>query len=258
MRFGIGDAWFAVFENHLAVNQMGDGAAAADDHLRPHPLFPVVGGRAGVQAVRRVQAPLVSHIGAGGAEVVRGSGAGAAQPAEELGFDGGGKRLVQRHLCGRLGVQHHSAVAFGPACAPCRLFADETVFHHQVIVIERLLPEQMTEAAIKTLVSVVADLQKPVFHPEGVTEILAGRVAGDFRRPAVQVFAVEEVDPVLFFRGLGTGRCAADGGAQKDACNTGGDARCLWRVHEVDDSASVGRMTAGFDLSDQVYCPASF
>ena len=58
-----------------------------------------------------------------------------------------GKVLVLAHRLGRLAVDHHAAVADGPAGAASALVADEAVLDAEDVVRERLLVEQVAEAA---------------------------------------------------------------------------------------------------------------
>ena len=55
----------------------------------------------------------------------------------------------------------------------------------------------MTELAVEVRILVVRRLEDAVDDAEGVGVVFAERVAGDLRDPAVEVLAVEELNPVL-------------------------------------------------------------
>ena len=98
-------------------------------------------------------------------------------------------------------MQHGAAVAERPGAGIAgRLLADEAVFDHQAVVGERVLVEEVSELAVEALVLVVADLEQAVFDAEGVAEVVAEIVLGDLRRPAFEVLAVEQDDPVFLVR----------------------------------------------------------
>ena len=103
-------------------------------------------------------------------------------------------------------MDHHAAVAEGPARPALALFTDESILDVQFVVGKLRLVEEMPELAVELGVLVVGDFQDSVFDTKCVAEILAGRVALDFGFPAVQVFAIEERDPAIF-----TGRILPEG-----------------------------------------------
>ena len=148
-----------------------------------------------------VDSALVDDFRAGAAHVGGGARLAVALAAEELRLDGNGKGLVARHGA-RIGrMQHGAAVAERPGAGIAgRLLADEAVFDHQPVVGVRVLVEEVSELAVETLVLVVADLEQAVFDAEGVAEVVAELVLGDLRRPALQVLAVEQHDPVFLVR----------------------------------------------------------
>ena len=196
MARGVRETRLAVLQDCLAIHLVGDGAAAAHDHFCPHPLIAGIGFRAGVQAVRREHLAIDHNVGARSAEVVGGPIAPATEAAQELRLDRIRKLLVQGHGLRRLSMQHDAAVSLGPTCASGHLVADEAVLDQQVVAAQRLAPEKVTKAAIEPIIGIVADLQQPIFHPEGVAEVLANRMAGDLCRPTRQVFTVEEINPI--------------------------------------------------------------
>src|SRR5690242_18473930 len=58
-----------------------------------------------------------------------------------------------------------------------------------------LVREEMPELAIEPLVLVVADFDHAVFDTKGPDVVVAHRVFGNLRRPAVEILAVEEELP---------------------------------------------------------------
>src|SRR5262249_5788155 len=119
-----------------------------------------------------------------------------AVAAEELGLDRHGELLVFAHRLRRLAVEHESAVAPGPARAALALFAEEAVLHPRDVVRELVLEEEVAELLVERLVLVVGDGQDALLDAEGVEVVDAGVEAGDLRRPAVEVLAVEELHPL--------------------------------------------------------------
>ena len=88
---------------------------------------------------------------------------------------------------------------------PCGLLAGKAVLDAEDVVGKRLVVEQVPEAAAeRARVFVVADFEDAVLDAEGVGEIVAGVEAFDFRRPAFEVAAVEELDPLAVGLGGGT------------------------------------------------------
>ena len=79
---------------------------------------------------------------------------------------------------------------------------------------ERLLVEQVAELAGEHVILFVTDLEHTVFHAEGVAEVIAELVPGNFRRPAGEVLAVEERDPFALCGGFVVGGCGERGGEQ--------------------------------------------
>ena len=92
---------------------------------------------------------------------------------------------------------------------PGDLLADEPVLGGDAVVRERVLVEEVAELAVELRPLVVADREGAVLDAEGVVEVLAEIVLRELRRPAVEVPAVEQLDPVLPVRiGLRRGRAA--------------------------------------------------
>ena len=79
-----------------------------------------------------------------------------------------------------------------------RLLTDEAVFHDQAIVGKGSLVEEVPKPSVEGLVLVVTHLEQAVFDAKGVRDVVAERMAGDLRRPSVEIAAVEQRDPFLF------------------------------------------------------------
>ena len=136
----------------------------------------------------RVQLAVHDDVRAGRAEV--GGGARVrAVAAQELHFDRDGKVLVFAHRVGRLAVDHDAAVAQWPSRAALGLLADEAVLDAEHVVRERLLVEQVAEAAAEgAVVLVVATTFKTPSSTRNVSAKLSPSVeAFDLRRPAGEV-----------------------------------------------------------------------
>ena len=52
-------------------------------------------------------------------------------------------------------------------------------------------------------VIIVADFDGTVLDAKGVLRIFAEFLVADFRRPAIEIFSVEELDPLAFAGGFG-------------------------------------------------------
>ena len=94
-------------------------------------------------------------------------------------------------------MQHRAAVAVGPTRTTGHLLTDKPVLHHQVVVGECFLVEEMAELVVELIVSVVPNLEQPVLYSECVADVITQRVAGDLCCPAREIFAVEKVDPAF-------------------------------------------------------------
>src|SRR5205823_1058157 len=100
-----------------------------------------------------------------------------------------------------LTVQHQAVVSDRPRRTARHLFADEPVFGDEAIVGERILVEDVAELAVELRPFVVAHLEQPVLDAHRVVEVLAEVVLRELGRPAVEVPAVEQLDP-FFFAGI--------------------------------------------------------
>src|SRR5690606_41467839 len=97
----------------------------------------------------------------------------------------------------------HSPTAM--LCTSTTLFRSDA----QTVVRERILVEEMPEAAVEGIVLVVADFEHTVLDAKRVGIIDAMFVTGDLGGPAIEVFAVEQLDPLFF---VGAVRCRGGGG----------------------------------------------
>lgn len=65
---------------------------------------------------------------------------------------------------------------------------------------EGSLVEEVPEFAIPAGPVVVADLEDPIFDPEGVVEVHPEWMLGEFGGPPLQITTVEELDPIALLR----------------------------------------------------------
>jgi hypothetical protein len=160
---------------------------------------------------------------AGRAHVARGARAPVPQAAEVLVLDRDREVLVARHRARVLRVDHDAAVAQRVARRTGIELAHESVLVRDEIVGVRLVVVEVAELCIVVAtVAVVAGLDHPVDDAEGVGVVLADLVLGELRRPAVEVPAVEEVDPFL---AVGIAAGGAELGASASAGGDGKDRR---------------------------------
>ncbi len=135
---------------------------------------------------------------AGRAHVAGRARAAVAQATEVLVLDRDREVLVARHRARVLRVDHDAAVAQRVVRRAGVELADEAVLERDQIVRVRLVVVEVAElVVVVAAVAVVAGLDRPVDDAEGVGVVVADLVLGEFRRPAVEVAAVEEVDPLL-------------------------------------------------------------
>ena len=80
------------------------------------------------------------------------------------------------------------------------LLAHEAVLGGDAVVRERILVEHVPELAVEFRPLVVAHLQHAVLDAERVVEVLPEVVLRELGRPAVEVAAVEQLDPLLLVR----------------------------------------------------------
>jgi len=203
-----------VAQDDGVADEVADRPPTVDLDFHRHPLVAVKGLRGRVHAVPRDERAVHLDVRAGRAEV----GGGArlvAVAAEELDLDRHREGLVLAHRPRILGVDHHAAVALGPAGSALDLLADEAVLDAEPVALVRHPPEEMAEAALEAVVPAVVDLDRAVLDEERRERIVAERLAGDPDLPAGEVAAVEEFDPAVPVSiGAGNGRrrrCELDG-----------------------------------------------
>src|SRR5688572_17262603 len=99
-------------------------------------------------------------------------------------------------------MHHDPAVTQRPGTRPASsLFADEAIFDAQPVVAERLLIEEMAEAAAETVVVRVAHFEHAILDAKRVAIVFSDLVMGDLWRPAREIPAVEERNPILLVGG---------------------------------------------------------
>src|SRR5262245_5019854 len=135
-------------------------------------------------------------VGTGGAEIGR-AALSFAKAAQKLDLDRDRKILVLGHRLRRLAVEHHAAVARGPAFAARTLVAYKPIFDADSVVRESVFVEDVAVLAIEFVVLVVRDFHDAIFDAKSVAEIVAQFVALDLGRPATEVFAIKEADPAI-------------------------------------------------------------
>jgi len=172
-------------------------AAHQDLQLDPH--VAVVGLGLGVDHVPPDELPVHHDVRPRRAEIARRTLA-RALAAQELHLDGRRELLILAHALGRLAVNHQAVVPERPPGTARDLLAHEPVLHAKPVVRKLLLMEQVPELVAELLVLVVGDLQHAVGDPERVVVVLAQVMPGEFRRPALQVLPVEQLNPLLLGR----------------------------------------------------------
>ena len=61
---------------------------------------------------------------------------------------------------------------------------------------ERLFIEEVSKTVVEGVVGIVTDRKQAVFYPECIAEVFTQLIAGDFRLPAGEIFAVEKRLPL--------------------------------------------------------------
>lgn len=147
--------------------------------------------------MRREQLALHYDVGARRAQVGR-RAIVFAVTAKQLILNRSGKILVECHAGRIFTVQHHATIARRPAWSTRALFAHEPVLNSQSIVRIGLVGEEMAELFIVLFVFifVVANFQQAVLDAKCVPIVFAQRVMADLGTPTVQVFTVEQLNPV--------------------------------------------------------------
>src|SRR5690606_10143091 len=127
--------------------------------------------------------------------------------------------LILRHRLGVLAVEHDPAIAKRPAWTSGALLAREAVLDAEEVAREGAVVEDVPERLVEAVVLIVGDLEDTVLDPKGVLPVLAELVVADLHLPAVEVLAVEALDPVPLglLRGR-VGRGSGLGGGRLLAC----------------------------------------
>jgi len=94
-------------------------------------------------------------------------------------------------------VDHDAAVAQGPARRARRLLSYKTVFGCHNIMGELLTIEQVPEPIAEIPILVIGSLEHPVLSPKSPAEVVIQIIAGDLHIPALQILAVEQLNPLL-------------------------------------------------------------
>jgi hypothetical protein len=123
--------------------------------------------------------------------------------AQQLHFDGYRKILVSAHAFRGLSMHHDATVAKGPTRTFLGLITHKPVFQSDAIVTEGFVVKKVPELFIELIVGIVSDNQLTVFHPEGVSKIIARSMVPDFGFPFAEVLSIKHGLPLLFRRGLG-------------------------------------------------------
>ena len=93
-------------------------------------------------------------------------------------------------------MNHHATIQSRIVGSALYLLAEDAVFHRQSIVRELLLVKEMGEAVAEVSVLVIRDFDDAVFDAKGLAVVISQFVASDLDHPAVQVLAIEQIEPV--------------------------------------------------------------
>ena len=169
---------------------MSDDFVAEDFEFGGDPLITVIGFgfRAGAMGCEE----FATHfdVGAWGAQIQCGAWISSVA-AQELGFDRAGKVLIDRHGFGSLTVEHHAAISDGPTGSARSLLAYESVFDPETVLGVDTFVEEVSEAFVEFLVSVVPDLNHAVLDAKGIGVVITEFESSDFWSPTREVFSVE-------------------------------------------------------------------
>jgi hypothetical protein len=100
-------------------------------------------------------------------------------------------------------MHHDATVAQCPTGTFFGLIPHKPVFQSDAIIIEGFVVEQVPEFFIEFVVGIVANNQFAIFHPEGVSKIVARGMVPDFGFPFAEVLSIEHRLPLFFSRRLG-------------------------------------------------------
>ncbi len=192
--FGV-ELGFLVAEDFLTVDAVDDFFVATDFDFDFDPL---VGGEifgGGFDDVLGDKFAVDFEVGAGGADVAGGSLA-FSFIGEELEFHADGEALVEGETLGWLGVDHDATIEIHVTGGIGHHFAGEFVFETEEVVGVGEVGVEVAEAFVEGGVFVILAFDDAFFDAEGVEGVFAEGVAGDFRGPTGEVFAIEEGNPL--------------------------------------------------------------
>lgn len=190
------DLRLLVAQHQLPVHIVLHGLIPLHQHLRPHPLVPVKRLRARVQAMRRKQLPLALHVRPRRTQVRRRTRS-LPQSPQQLHLNRDRKILVHAHRLYRLPVHHNAAIARRPARPTLRLLSDKPVLHGNPVIRKLVFVKQMPELVIEVRIPVITNRQIPIHHTKCIRIVRPHRVPLDLRGPSLQIFAIEQRNPVL-------------------------------------------------------------
>jgi hypothetical protein len=146
--------------------------------------------------VGREERAVDDHVRSGRAQV-RGRPLPRTASPEQLHLDRDREVLIFPHRLGPLPVNHDPAVPQRPRGAAFGLLADEPVLDSDSVVRIGIAIEDVAELRVEGGVLVVGHDHPPILHPERVAEVVAELVARNLYGPALEILAVEQLDPVL-------------------------------------------------------------
>ena len=99
-------------------------------------------------------------------------------------------------------MQHHTAVARCPTRSTLALVPHKAVFDPQAVMRIWLLVEKVTKlfAKVFVFIFIVANLQQAILDSKRVAVVIAQVVVADLWRPALEILAVEQLNPFFLSR----------------------------------------------------------
>ena len=204
---------FVVFADDLSFGDVLK-FVATDFDFHGDPFIAMGGGAACVDDVALGEFAFPMEVGSRGADVERAT-ITLAKAAEELHFNRVWKVLLFLDGLGILAMEHEAVVAIGPAWAAGDLLADEAVGRADLVVGVGCLVVEVAEFAAELFPLGVVDGEESVLNLEGVLVIHTQVRAFEFRSPAGEIFAIEELNPVFFFAFLSMGDAESENSEEK-------------------------------------------
>lgn len=99
-------------------------------------------------------------------------------------------------------MEHDAAVEIHVIRSIRHHLAFEAIFHAQNVMRVGEIGEKVAELAAKFVIAIVGNFQDAVLDAKGVVGICTEWMAGDFGRPAIEVFAIEQADPAIAVLGV--------------------------------------------------------